>query len=191
MQLNRNIIWQTHKSGKWTVGQIKDDIYFLCCSGTVHTFNIELPFPLSLTYPHFIGKINNTASCFGWYHNDVIHGKALQRKGQTADAVYKIILDHRPRPVEISAVQSIPVAVGPPCPVGKAFAVQYWLYFILTLVPGIKISIHGFPPQASMTSGRCLYQRNVLELHWFVIVSWKHWFVIVNVNWKVSRCGDF
>ena len=61
-----------------------------------------------------------------------------------------------PRPVEIATVQSIPVAVGPPCPVGKAFAVRYWLYFILPLVPGIKISIHGFPPQASMTSGRCL-----------------------------------
>ena len=29
------------------------------------------------------------------------------------------------RPVEIAVVQSIPVAVGPPCPVGKAFAVQY------------------------------------------------------------------
>ena len=26
-----------------------------------------------------------------------------------------------PRPVEIAAVQSIPVAVGPPCPVGKDY----------------------------------------------------------------------
>ena len=65
--------------------------------------------------------------------------------------------------VQIVAVQSIPVAIGLPGPVRKAFAVQYLLYFILTLVPGIKISIHGFPPQASMTSGRCLYQRNVLR----------------------------
>ena len=50
-----------------------------------------------------------------------------------------------PRPVEIAMVQSIPVAVGPLCPVGKALAVRYRLYFILTLVPGIKISIYGFP----------------------------------------------
>jgi hypothetical protein len=65
--------------------------------------------------------------------------------------VFRVI---RVRPVEISAFQSIPVDVGPPCPVGKAFEVRYWLYFILTLVPVNKISIHGFPPQASMTSGR-------------------------------------
>jgi len=35
-----------------------------------------------------------------------------------------------PRPVKIAVVQSIPVAVGPPCPVGKALAVRYRLYFI-------------------------------------------------------------
>ena len=77
-----------------------------------------------------------------------------------------------PRPVEIAVVQSIPVAEGLPCPVGKAFAVRYWLYFILTLVPGIKISIHGFPPKDVFIKENVL--RNYTDLSMSVgnIDSW-------------------
>jgi hypothetical protein len=59
------------------------------------------------------------------FHILIFSSETHQPNGLKLGQCAKLFWTAGPRPVEIAVVQSIPVAIGPLCPVEKAFAVLY------------------------------------------------------------------